>query len=142
MSTCTRCRKQPANPVASDAIVNIVKTYYTMDELKTKAENLTDHVSDYLDTYYKLTVLNATEKTAGIASVSITAIFIGFLVLFVLLFSGFGFSWWIGKAIDSMIGGFFIMAGIYMLFIGVIFIFRKKYIAPFIRDFIIQKIYE
>ena len=56
-----------------------------MDELKNKAENLTDHVSDYLETYYKLTVLNATEKTAGIASVSVTAIFIGFLVLFVLL---------------------------------------------------------
>jgi hypothetical protein len=122
--------------------VNHRQTYCVMDELKNKAENLTDHVSDYLETYYKLTVLNATEKTAGIASVSVTAVFIGFLVLFVLLFSGFGFSWWIGKAIDNMIGGFFIMAGIYLLLIGIIFIFRKKYIAPFIRDFIIQKIYE
>lgn len=113
-----------------------------MEDLKTKADILTDHVGDYLETYFNLTVLKATEKTAGIASLSVTAIFISFLVLFVLLFTGFGLSWWIGAWINNLVAGFFIVAGIYLVLIALLLFLRKKIVFPFIRNFIIQRIYD
>jgi hypothetical protein len=113
-----------------------------MEELKTKAENLADHAGDYFETQFKLTVLNATDKATGIASQSVTAIVISTLTLFFMLFSGLGLSWWIGTAINSIVGGFFIISGVYALLAALVIIFRKNHIAPFLRNFLIAKIYE
>lgn len=113
-----------------------------MEDLKKKTESLTDHVGDYLETYYKLASLNVTEKTAGLASVSVTMLCVSSLTLFALLFIGLGLSWWIGTAIDNMVGGFFIVAGIYVVLIFTILLLRKKYIAPMIQNFVIQKMYD
>lgn len=112
-----------------------------MEDLKNKAETLTDHVGDYVETYYKLIVLNATEKATGIASVSITSIAVGVLSLFVLFFGSLGVGWWLGEELNSMIGGFAIIAGFYLLMISILLAFRKQ-IIPSIQNTIIRKIYE
>jgi hypothetical protein len=112
-----------------------------MEDLKNKAETLTDHVGDYVELYYKLVVLNATEKATGIASVSITSIIVGVLSTFVLFFASLGVGWWIGEELNSMIGGFGIIAGFYLLVISVMMAFRKQ-IIPSIQNTIIKKIYE
>jgi apolipoprotein N-acyltransferase len=87
-------------------------------------------------------MLNATDKATGIASQSLFTVVITILVLFVLLFSGLGFSWWIGRAINNMVGGFFIVAGIYIFLIVLVFLLYKKYLAPVVRNFLIARIYE
>ncbi len=112
-----------------------------MEDLKNKAETLTDHVGDYVELYYKLVVLNATEKATGIASVSITSIIVGVLMVFVLFFASLGVGWWLGEELNSMIGGFSIIAGFYLLVITVVMAFRKQ-IIPSIQNTIIKKIYE
>jgi hypothetical protein len=112
-----------------------------MEDLKNKAETLTDHVGDYVELYYKLVVLNATEKATGIASVSITSIIVGVLSTFVLFFASLGVGWWLGEELNSMIGGFGIIAGFYLLVITVMMAFRKQ-IIPSIQNTIIKKIYE
>jgi hypothetical protein len=112
-----------------------------MEDLKNKAETLTDHVGDYVELYYKLVVLNATEKATGIASVSITSIIVGVLSTFVLFFASLGVGWWIGEELNSMIGGFGIIAGFYLLVITAMMAFRKQ-IIPSIQNTIIKKIYE
>jgi hypothetical protein len=112
-----------------------------MEDLKNKAETLTDHVGDYVELYYKLIVLNATEKATGIASVSITSIVVGILSLFVLFFASLGVGWWLGEELQSMIGGFGIIAGFYLLMITIMLAFRNQ-IVPSIQNSIIKKIYE
>lgn len=112
-----------------------------MEDLKNKAETLTDHVGDYVEIYYKLIVLNAAEKATGIASVSITSIIVGVLSIFVLFFGSLGIGWWLGEELQSMIGGFGIVAGFYLLLIGIMMAFRKQ-IIPSIQNTIIRKIYE
>jgi hypothetical protein len=112
-----------------------------MEDLKNKAETLTDHVGDYVEIYYKLIVLNAAEKATGIASVSITSIIVGVLSIFVLFFGSLGIGWWLGEELKSMIGGFGIVAGFYLLLIGIMMAFRKQ-IIPSIQNTIIRKIYE
>jgi len=112
-----------------------------MEDLKNKAETLTDHVGDYVELYYKLVVLNATEKATGMASVSITSVIIGVLLLFVLFFASLGVGWWLGEELNSMIGGFSIVAGFYLLVLTIMMAFRKQ-IIPSIQNTIIKKIYE
>jgi hypothetical protein len=85
--------------------------------------------------------LNATEKATGIASVSITSIVVGVLVVFVLFFASLGVGWWLGEELNSMIGGFSIIAGFYLLVITIMMAFRKQ-IIPSIQNTIIKKIYE
>jgi hypothetical protein len=110
--------------------------------IKEKTNALTDHLSDLVESYYKLGVLNITDKATGIASVAITLLVVSFLALFALLFLGFGFGWWLGQQLNNMLAGFSIVAGILIIFITVLMAVRKQVIFPFIRNSIIKKVYE
>jgi small neutral amino acid transporter SnatA (MarC family) len=63
------------------------------------------------------------------------------LSIFVLFFGSLGIGWWLGEELQSMIGGFGIVAGFYLLLIGIMMAFRKQ-IIPSIQNTIIRKIYE
>ena len=53
-----------------------------------------------------------------------------------------GIAWWLGNAINSRPGGFFIVAAFYLVIMIVIIAMRKKVIFPFLRNIITRKIYE
>jgi hypothetical protein len=112
-----------------------------MSELKDKAETLTDHVGDYIEMYYELAVLNATEKATGMASVSVTSLVIAALSVFTLLFLSFGAGWWIGQQLESMVAGFCIVGGFYGILVLLVMAFRNQ-LVPFIQNLIIRKVYE
>lgn len=111
-------------------------------ELKEKTDNLLDHAGDYVDTYYKLALLNITEKTTTVSSAIIGVLLLVVFGIFVLFFAGLGLSWWIGGLLGNIVAGYFIVAGFYLLIIIIILMMRKKTIDPFIRNFIVRKIYE
>lgn len=120
-----------------------------MEDLKEKVgsvkehtQNLTDHVTDLLESYYKLGVLTVTEKATGIASFTVTLIAVSSLFIFTLLFIGLGTAWWLGEKLQNMMAGFFIVAASFALLIGIIMVFRKKLLFPFIRNIIIKNVYE
>ncbi|MET0244798.1 MAG: phage holin family protein [Flavitalea sp.] len=113
-----------------------------MAEIKEKAEELIEHATDYAETYYKLGMLKLTEKTSAAGSGIIAALILAILSIFVLLFIGMGLSWWIGGMLDSIMAGYFIVAGIYLVVILCIILMRKSVIDPFFRNFIVKKIYE
>ncbi|MFN2439290.1 MAG: phage holin family protein [Chitinophagaceae bacterium] len=113
-----------------------------MEELKANAQNLKTHVGEYVSTYIELTKAKVTQGASNAASsitVILSALFIG---LFFLLFVFLGLAWWIGGLVDSTAGGYFIVAGIFLLLIVLLFALRKKYIAPLIRNAIIRIVYE
>jgi hypothetical protein len=112
------------------------------EDLKEKTEDLTSHLSDYLDTFYRLTVLNVTQKATNMASAVLSAIVLCTLGMFVIFFTGFGIAWWLGDILKSRAGGFLIVAGFFLLIVLGIILFRKKIIFPLIRNKIIRKIYE
>jgi len=113
-----------------------------MAELKEQADDLFDHAGDYIETYYKLGLLKITEKTTAAGSSIIAALLLTILFIFFALFIGLGLAWWIGGMLDSMIAGYFIVAGIYLLIIICVLTMRKKIIDPFLRNFLVRKIYE
>ena len=75
-------------------------------ELKEKTDNLLDHAGDYLDTYYKLALLNITEKTTTVSSAIIGVLLLVVFGIFVLFFAGLGLSWWIGGLLGNIVAGY------------------------------------
>lgn len=113
-----------------------------LEEMKTRAENVTDHLSDYVETYLKLGVVNATQKATGVATVTLTATLLSFFCLFVLFFAGLGVAVWLGESWGNMKAGYFTVSGFYVLCALLFVALRKKLILPFVRDHIIRRVYE
>src|SRR6478609_11408005 len=109
-----------------------------MGEIKDKAEDLTSHIGDYLDTFYKLSVINVTGKASGIVSAGITSIIIILFLMFALLFACMGVGWWLGEQLNNMLAGFGIISAFYVLLIAIIILFRKTFLFPMIRNILIR----
>ena len=113
-----------------------------VQEVKEETKDLLEHVTDYLETYYQLITINVVEKGINIASALINAIILGILGLFAFGCISLGIGWWIGDLVNSRVGGFFILAGVYIVIMLAILMMRKKTILPFLRNFLTKKIYE
>lgn len=113
-----------------------------MKELKTKVGDLSDSVTDYIQTYYKLTILKATDKVTGIAASVMSLVVALFFGIFVIFFLGIALGIWLGSLVNSMALGYVLAAGVYLLIIIILVMLRKRIVFPMIRNLIINKIYE
>jgi uncharacterized membrane protein YqjE len=112
------------------------------EKVKSTAENLVQHVSDCVETYVKLEVVNATQRATTVVSITLMALLLSVFCLFVLFFVGIGAAIGLGEAWGSAKAGYFAVAGFYVLCVLVFIALRKKVIFPFVRDQIIMKVYE
>lgn len=113
-----------------------------MDDLKTSATHLKEHVSEYVQTTVQLAKAKATKgasNAAAGAAIGIATVVFG---LFFLAFLFTSLAWWLGSLLESPALGFLCVAGLFLLFIILIFALRKKVIVPLIRNIIIKAIYE
>lgn len=113
-----------------------------MEDLKTSATHLKDHATEYVKTYMELAKVKATKGASTAAAGAVIGVVSLILGFFFLQFLFLGLAWWIGSLVDSAAGGFFIVAGLFLLLISLVFLLRKKVIVPFIRNSIISKVYE
>jgi hypothetical protein len=113
-----------------------------MEQLKVKAEHLTENVKEYVETYLKLSVVKITDKATGFAAVSIMGILVCFLALCILFFLGIGAAIWLGEIMDNVKAGYFIVAGTYTLITLILIVSRESFLFPLVRNFIIKKVYE
>ncbi len=102
--------------------------------------NLADHVSDYVETYVKLTTLNATQQAAEAATISFTVVIVSFFGIITMIFLGFGLAAWLGESMTVKVG-YFVVAMIYALLTFFFLALRKRYIFPFIRNQVVSKMY-
>ena len=113
-----------------------------MEDLKTKAGELKDHVSDYAKTtidYYKAKATKGASNAAAGVAIGVAAFF---LALFFLIFLFTGIAWWLASVFNSAAWGFLCVAGFFLLLIILIFALRRKVIVPLISTSIISKVYE
>ncbi|MBL7697502.1 MAG: hypothetical protein JNK79_05070 [Chitinophagaceae bacterium] len=113
-----------------------------MDDLKNKAGDLTDSITEYIQTYYKLTLLNAADKATTIAASTLASVTVFCLGFFVVLFGGIALALWLGSLLDSTALGFVLVAALFVLIIVIIVALKKKIVFPAIRDSLINKLYE
>lgn len=113
-----------------------------MEEPTNKADQWVNNVTDLADAYKDLLTMRLVEHSSlGIAAaiMGTTSLLIS---LFIFLFAGFGFAWWLGEYLENMKAGFFIVGGVYSLIFIIILLTSKNIWIPRIRNAIIKKIYE
>lgn len=113
-----------------------------MDDLKEKTADLAEHIEDLAETFYRLTIVNVTQKATNIAANAIAMVAITIFGFFVLLFLGIALSWWLGDMVGSRPVGFVLGALFFLIVLFVILLLRRKIIFPKIRDLIISKMYD
>ena len=111
-----------------------------MFDIKDKVEDIVDHVEEIGKTYYRLSVVKATEKGSKLGASLVMLFFATSLLFFTMFFVCMGLSWWIGQRLNNQMMGYFIVAGGLLLILLLIILCRKK-IMNFIRNQIINKIY-
>ncbi len=119
-----------------------VKEDLKEEGLKDHAGDILSHGADYLDTFYKISLLKLTKKVTQIASATISVIAICTLGVFILFFGGLAGGWWLGDLVNSRAGGFLLIAGFYFLLLVCIILLRKKIVFPYIRNLLIRKTYD
>lgn len=113
-----------------------------MEELKTSAAHLKDHVNEYVQTTVQLYKAKATKGASNAAAGATIGILTVVLGLFFLAFLFTALAWWLASLLDSNALGFLCVAGFFLLLIILIFALRKKVIVPLIRNAIISAIYD
>ena len=113
-----------------------------MEELKEKTADLADHVEDLANTFYRLTLVNATQRASNIISGAVVTLLICSLSFLALLFMGVALAWWLGNIVNSRAGGFLLAAAFFLIVLLFLSVLGKKTILPFIRDIIIRKMYD
>src|ERR1700744_4202947 len=110
--------------------------------LEEEAKDLTQHTVDFLETYVRLAGIKVAQKTVSFVSSLVNFALLAALLFLVVLFAGLGLAWWMGSVVNSRAGGFFIVAGFYLLCMLLLLTMGKKTIIPFLRNVITRLIYE
>jgi hypothetical protein len=110
--------------------------------IKEDAKDIINHTTDYLETFYKLSLVRATKKASDIASGIVNSLLLFFTILCIILFASTAAAWWLGDLLDNPALGFLLVASFYLLLALILIMTRKKVISPFIKNSLISKIYE
>jgi hypothetical protein len=113
-----------------------------MEEQSTNIEKLTDNVKEYLQTRQELIFLKVTEKVSNIGSYALSGLVIGVLTLMFVLFISIAGAMYFSSRLGNPYSGFFIVAGIYLLLLVIVAVFKKKMIVKPVRNKIIKEIFD
>lgn len=112
-----------------------------IQEVKERADNLFDHVKEYVEARYNLVVLETSNKVTDILSSIAVAVVVGLVGLFVLLFLSLAAAWWIGETTGSPALGFLLVAVFYALVAVLLYAVRTKFIKLPVLNALIKKFY-
>ena len=110
--------------------------------LKEAFVNLTDTARDVADTYVKLGMARVTRKAADVAAGLVSAVVLALVSLLAVIFGFIGLAVWVGNLINSLAGGFGIVAGFFVLLAVLIISLKSSVISPMIRNMVVKKVYE
>lgn len=118
------------------------KEFEQLKEEKDQKPNIAELAGDYVETYYKLTVLNINKKIADISAVASFTVLAALICCFVAMFLGIAAALWIGTLLGSTALGFLVFGAFCLLLLLIVFLTRKKVFFPLVKNLIIKGIYE
>lgn len=110
-------------------------------EEKYSLDNTAEHLKQYAEARWNLIRLDMTDKISSTVSSLTSVILIGLLSLFILLFLSIGVAWWIGQQNGNPSMGFFIVAGIYLFIVLILYFLRERLIKLPIVNLLINKLH-
>ncbi len=99
------------------------------NKLSENFSELYDAVKGYTESRLILWKVELLEKITKVATYLITTTIVLFIFLFALVFLGFAFSFWYSKFHGSIIDGFLISAGLYLILALLVYFFRRQLFA-------------
>ena len=108
---------------------------------KEKAELLTEHIGDFLETKKDLALINASIIGTNIASSSVVFLLIALFCLVFILFAAIALALWLGNIFQNPALGF-IVTGLLFFIIGLICFMLKKTISVLIKNLIVKLFYD
>jgi len=94
-------------------------------------------LKEYLDIRFNLLKLQSVKAISRILSLLMVIFLVGILVLFIMLFLGLSFAWWLSAKTGSNVTGFAGAAALFSLLLVTAIAFRKPlFQSPLIRMFI------
>lgn len=112
-----------------------------LEPIKSKTEDLIDHISDYTEARWNLAVLDTAEKTSEVVSSLATITILGLSIGLGLIFLSTGIAWWIGQQLHSISLGFFIVAAFYAFLSIILYLIKDTFIKIPVVNSIIRKFY-
>ncbi len=112
-----------------------------IQEVKERADNIFEHVKEYIEARYNLAVLETSNKATDILSSLVAALIVGVIGILVLFFLSFAAAWWIGQLTDSPALGFLVVAVVYAALGGILYAIRNKVIKLPVMNALIKKFY-
>lgn len=113
-----------------------------MEEEKKSGEKILDLAGDMVENYRNLITIKIIEHSSLAGAASILGIILMVAAVFILLFAGIGFAWWLGESMENMKAGFFVVGGVYTVILLILILISKKILLPSLRNTIIKKIYD
>lgn len=112
-------------------------------EIKERATDWLEAVTEYAEARWNLGVLDLSEKAAKSVSNLASGLIIGIAGGIMMLFMSISLAWYIGQKLSSMPLGFLIVGFIYGILGVILFVVREKFIKlPIINTFIRNFYYE
>lgn len=99
-------------------------------------------ISDYVEARIELFKITAYEKIAKVSAVLFSSLVIALAGFFVLLFLSISGGLYLGSLLHNNSLGFLIVAGIYILLLLFVIIFRKKLLEKQITDKVIEQLFK
>lgn len=110
------------------------------DESRSRLGELSAHIIEYLDTRWDLFLLQLTEKSMNALSSIISGLLLVLFGSIVLIFASVGAAISIGEALNNPAAGYFIMAGVFVVLLGLGIIFARNYVRNVISTSILDSI--
>lgn len=110
-------------------------------EEKQDLEQTVEHFRHYAEVKMKLAQLDVTEKISSMVSSFVSVAFFVLLGLFTLFIISIGMAMWIGQETGNTSMGFFILAGVYVVILFVLYALRNTLIKLPILNLLIKKIF-
>jgi cytochrome c biogenesis protein CcdA len=99
-------------------------------------------IEEYISTRLLLVKVEAVEKLTDALSVVFKRIILFIIAGLVFFFASIAAALWIGDIYNSYTIGFFAIAGVYLLILIIMFIFRKQFLEKNIKNDIIRTVFQ
>ncbi len=109
--------------------------------LKERAEQIGEHIGDFIDAQKQLAIANATLKGSEMVSSAALGILIAFFTTIFILFGAISLGFWLATVLQSQALGF-LAAGLIFLFIGILCIVLKKSITAYFKNIVVKLVYD
>lgn len=113
-----------------------------MEKTFAKAEELADHIKEYINIRIDTVKLNAAEKSSKLAANIFAALIAAFVLSLFLLFASIALAFVFSKLTGEFYWGFLIVAGIYLVLGFITWTIREKILRIPIMNAMLQQLFK